>query len=186
MTKKQAFIKENPEMCHRCFKVPSVKGKSECIPCNAINRANNIRIRRALKEQGLCRDCRVVSVSGKELRCPRCLRLTRILAHGLTEEIYNAQMLKQDNKCAVCRKAFVDGGKHVEAPCIDHDHSKGCKSHSKEVACKICFRAILHHGCNKALGILGDDPDLVIERMNNLKKLSRIYAVQSCGVLRNP
>jgi hypothetical protein len=59
---------------------------------------------------------------------------------GITVAEYDALFLKQDKKCAAC--GFPPAG--TRRPHIDHDHSTG----------KI--RGILCHGCNVALGMLGD------------------------------
>lgn len=173
MTKKQRIIKENPEICRRCLKELAVKGKSECIDCNTINKENNKKYRAHLKSQGLCRDCGKLPVTSGESRCIQCLHRSRLLAHGLSEELYDSQMTFQDYKCAMCRKPFIKGGKHVDAPCIDHDHNAECKEHDSQVACVRCFRSILHHGCNRGLGILGDNPEEIIKTMENLKKFAR-------------
>lgn len=172
MTKKQRTIKDNPRICHRCLKEKALVGKTECEVCNKINRDNNRKRRNKLKEKGLCRDCGVAPTTAGNSRCLACLKRSRIIAHGLTDKIYDAQMEKQEYLCAMCRKSFISGGKHVEAPCIDHVHGK-CKDHDDSVACAQCFRSILHHGCNKALGILGDDPEAIIAYMKNLKKFAK-------------
>jgi hypothetical protein len=63
--------------------------------------------------------------------------------YGMTVEEFNAMLLLQDSKCAVCDKT-------MKQPCVDHDHDTG----------KV--RALLCHQCNTALGLLDEDPNRMI------------------------
>lgn len=56
-------------------------------------------------------------------------------------------------ECQVCHEA----GKRMVT---DHDHP--CKRHGKKKMCGECIRGRLCHGCNSALGLMGEDRDKLI------------------------
>ena len=61
--------------------------------------------------------------------------------YGLSVAEFEALRLAQDDACAICRKPFA-----ATIPCVDHDHSTGA------------VRGVLCHRCNRAIGLLGDNP----------------------------
>jgi len=65
--------------------------------------------------------------------------------YGVTPDEYEAMMLSQDGRCAICRSDAWPG-KH-NRPHVDHDHVTG----------KV--RGLLCGKCNVGLGNLGDDPE---------------------------
>jgi hypothetical protein len=69
----------------------------------------------------------------------------RLNLYGITQEEYDALILKQNSKCAIC-KIGLDMGKRT---CIDHCHN------SKKV------RGILCWSCNVGLGHFKDNPELL-------------------------
>lgn len=71
----------------------------------------------------------------------------RLKKYGLTPEDYEALLEKQGNKCTICSKIFSDGVRAV----VDHHHGSGR------------VRGILCDNCNKAIGLLGDDADIIEE-----------------------
>jgi len=64
--------------------------------------------------------------------------------HKLSEDQYLALLRKQKNRCAICRKRFIDTPKY--RCCVDHCHK------TKRV------RGLLCHRCNVAIGLLDEDP----------------------------
>ena len=65
--------------------------------------------------------------------------------YGITWDQYQGIIAYQGGKCAIC---FTDKpGKRLRSWMIDHDHSTG------EV------RGVLCENCNRALGMMQDDPD---------------------------
>ena len=66
----------------------------------------------------------------------------RCARHGITPEEFWAMYEEQDGTCPVCDKAI-----DAEGSAIDHNHETG------EV------RGILCKNCNRALGLLGDNPE---------------------------
>lgn len=80
--------------------------------------------------------------------------------YNLTEELYQARLAEQDEKCAICKEVFnfsVRNSVH-----IDHCHETGS------------VRGILCNGCNVGIGQLKDSPTLLrlaaeyIEKQTNL------------------
>ena len=62
--------------------------------------------------------------------------------YGLSIEVYEFLCLVQDQKCAIC-------GEEVEKLHVDHEHGTGR------------VRGLLCGKCNKAIGLLNDDPQLL-------------------------
>jgi hypothetical protein len=68
-------------------------------------------------------------------------------AHGITEADYRAMLASQGGMCAICGgppKACLG-----DVFCVDHDHVTGQ------------IRGLLCGNCNKGIGCLADDPDIV-------------------------
>ena len=65
--------------------------------------------------------------------------------YGITLEEYDARLLKQDSKCAICGAADRRGYRLS----VDHDHETGR------------VRGLLCGNCNLGLGSLKDDPELL-------------------------
>lgn len=60
--------------------------------------------------------------------------------YGISVDEYQAMLDAQNGKCAIC-----DSDNNGKTLNVDHDHETGV------------VRALLCHGCNTALGLLGDD-----------------------------
>lgn len=71
--------------------------------------------------------------------------------YGIDEKELERMKESQDNKCSLCgSQGFLIGKKgHHEKLAVDHCHKTG----------KV--RSLLCHNCNRALGLLQDDPDLM-------------------------
>lgn len=61
--------------------------------------------------------------------------------YGISQDQYN-KLLLRFTSCPVCGISF-----EVSVPCVDHDHDTGR------------VRGLLCKPCNRAIGLLGDDPD---------------------------
>jgi len=77
--------------------------------------------------------------------------------YGITIEDFNNMLLKQNNKCGICKQSL---DKHLlgKFPNIDHCHKT-----------KI-VRGILCRECNTGLGMFLDNPSYLIEAANYLNK----------------
>ncbi len=69
--------------------------------------------------------------------------------YGITLDEYNQMIEDQNGICVGCGRPFYGTGTQGLAPCVDHDHSTG----------KV--RGIIHQTCNKALGLTYDDPEVL-------------------------
>jgi len=80
-------------------------------------------------------------------------RRQRIQAYGITVDQYNAMYKAQEGGCYICGEPEI--GKALS---IDHDHVSG----------KV--RGLLCSNHNRALGLLKDDPDLLLKAHEYLVK----------------
>jgi len=95
------------------------------------------------------------------------VRRMNVRQKGLTPELYDAMLLAQDGKCAVC--GTTDPGKNCYGPqsfCIDHDW-RCCPSVR---SCGACVRGLLCSNCNRAEGLLGNDSKNVQALADYLKQ----------------
>ena len=74
--------------------------------------------------------------------------------HGVTQEWVNAQLLKQDNKCAICLQFEVELNRKLS---VDHCHTTG----------KI--RGLLCSRCNRLLGMTKDNTELFRKAANYIE-----------------
>ena len=65
--------------------------------------------------------------------------------YGISLEFYDAMVLVQGGRCAICAKP-MDGWKE---PCVDHNHKTGD------------VRELLCAHCNKTLGFMKESPELL-------------------------
>jgi hypothetical protein len=64
--------------------------------------------------------------------------------YGLTVERFIGMFEEQKERCGICGKPFTEGQRMV----VDHDHKSG----------KV--RSLVHYGCNTAIGLFLDSPEL--------------------------
>lgn len=98
--------------------------------------------------QPYCREC--MAAYRKEWRAKNREKVLeadrhykRRYAYGISEEEYEALIVAQDNRCAICRDIFT------ETPCVDHGHTTG----------KV--RGLLCRPCNTGLGAFRDSPAIM-------------------------
>lgn len=103
--------------------------------------------------RGNCKVCEYAVLLERKARDPEKHRLAhrrRALKHkfNITVEQWDALLLQQQGRCAVCGDEIGEGC-HV-----DHDHAccEGRRS------CGECVRGLLCGACNRGLGMFQDDP----------------------------
>ena len=102
-----------------------------------------------------CRRCGegFVPAAPSQLYCsPACRGMNSyyVRNYGITENAYEDLKKAQAHQCALCGGSGFVMGKHGhEKLCVDHCHDTG----------KV--RGLLCHNCNRALGLLKDDPGLL-------------------------
>ena len=110
-----------------------------------------------------CRTC----VKAKE--SPSVVRDRRLRQrYGISSDQFNSMLIEQGG-CAACGRA-ESNGKYWH---VDHDHSC-CPTDAK--SCGKCVRGILCHGCNTALGNVGDSETTLIALIEYLRKGARVDA----------
>lgn len=95
------------------------------------------------------------TADGLDGRCRGCRRHEKLMANfGLTPARYAEMLAAQGGRCAVCATPPT-----AEEPLhVDHDHAC-CPSKGK--SCGKCVRALLCAWCNRGIGMLRDDPELL-------------------------
>ena len=84
--------------------------------------------------------------------------LKKILSnYNISKEDYDLLLKKQNYKCAICG-LILKGGKHTH---IDHDHK------TNE------FRSVLCNSCNGLIGFAFENPFILANSINYLKKYKR-------------
>lgn len=81
-------------------------------------------------------------------------RISRIRMYGISVEDYERMLIEQDGGCYICGKKPENN----RALDIDHDHVTG----------KV--RGLLCSNHNRALGLLNDNPDLLLKSVEYLVK----------------
>ena len=66
---------------------------------------------------------------------------------GVTEKDYWNMYTQQNGRCGICSRRLYS--KRYKAFCVDHDHTTGF------------IRGLLCHNCNRAIGMLQDDPAIL-------------------------
>jgi hypothetical protein len=75
--------------------------------------------------------------------------------YGIEPEDYDSLLTKQNGVCAVCEKS--QSNTRYKYLCVDHDHTTGV------------VRGLLCHNCNRALGLLKDNPRAVEKLLTYLR-----------------
>lgn len=88
----------------------------------------------------------------KAVFCSKACKSTYEL--GLADAEYKALLQAQDGRCGICRRPEPNG-RHNRW-CVDHDHKTGRK------------RGLLCINCNSAIGLLNDDPALLLAAIEYL------------------
>lgn len=101
---------------------------------------------------------------GKAPNCKACRKMFRLTSYNITRLDYEAMLASQNGVCAVCGR-LPDATKRGFS--IDHDHAC-CPEASK--SCGRCIRGILCGPCNRAIGMLRDDPDIITAAANYILK----------------
>lgn len=109
----------------------------------------------------VCKTCTDLYQKEYKERNPELVRKTRnasylLCKYGLTIEQYNAMLLAQNNKCAICNSESTDNSQH-KTMLVDHNHTTG----------KV--RALICHPCNATIGYSKEDTERLIKCAEYLK-----------------
>lgn len=126
---------------------------SRCKPC-VIRVSNKYRAKR--KAEGRLRPRQrtpeqlAYEAAWRESNREKTLAAQRKSKYGLTDEQYRSMLAEQDGRCLIC---LID----MDRPHVDHCHSTGR------------VRGLLCGHCNKAIGLLRDDPDAALRAAEYLR-----------------
>ena len=85
----------------------------------------------------------------------------KLRTYNISQADYENMVLTQENKCAVCQTSASNTDKGILD--IDHCHSSGV------------VRGLLCGHCNRGIGLMKDNPDILIKAANYLKRTSNIF-----------
>lgn len=145
---------------------PAMTGEQRCWECGEVKHVTAFprHKREANGRHGLCKMCHSTRERERRERNPEEFLERRRTAgkawelnrrYGLTMERYAEMAAIQGGGCAICGTTADQQGQHL---CVDHDH-RCCPE--RKTSCGKCIRGLLCTSCNRALGWLRDDPDLV-------------------------
>lgn len=162
-------------LCVQCGKrAAGPKRKQHCDPCGANSNRYAARYRDRCRAEataaGLCSVCypaHIVQAEPGKIHCARCL--TKRAVRALKQQGCDASvdtLMAMPKQCEVCGYVERNGGPKKNGAknslCFDHDHDTHV------------LRGVLCHSCNRAIGLMADDPDrlLAAVRYLNAKKPS--------------
>lgn len=122
-------------------------------------------------KDGLATYC-LSCIRAKQRECQEYKRdRARLIRYGMTREQFDKMLASQGGRCAICRTAEPGTMHHW---CIDHDH-KCCPRRGE--SCGACIRGILCTACNKAIGLLKDDVEVLMSAAAYLQRMSIVRGV---------
>ena len=127
--------------------------RTNCLDCDVVLDDSNSVIY-AGYNKGRCRTCyNKLGLRGYNFERDRAHNLKR--KFGMTLEDYSTMFNAQGGKCAICDQPS-DKTLHV-----DHNHTTGD------------IRGLLCHRCNRSLGFLGEDPEIIMNMYEYLMKWAK-------------
>lgn len=79
-------------------------------------------------------------------------------SYGMGLDEFQTRWANQGGKCAICSCEMVDGRLTANSCVVDHDHATGL------------VRGLLCNQCNRGIGYLKDDPNVVLSAAKYLTK----------------
>jgi len=152
--------------------------EKECKKCHQILGLDNFIKHKGMKDglRNACRSCeasyrheyyklnknKICAYSRKwHKENPRAVKSSKLKqAYGMTVEEYDKMVLDQDNRCKICGSENTNNKTQTRL-CVDHCHTTG----------KI--RGLLCDNCNKSLGLMRDDPEVLKKALDYLLETSR-------------
>ena len=148
-----------------CHPERPVAAKGLCTVCYQKSRpATCGHPQRTAYRGGKCRVCAGRGWPKSTPRSPEANRTRTLAVYGLTIAEYDAILEAQGGGCAICGRS--PGRKRLP---VDHNHETG------EIRGLLCL------ACNRAVGLLGDDPDLARRAAEYLSPLERLQRIRLVG-----
>lgn len=101
-------------------------------------------------------------------------RVARLWKFGLTPQAFDELLAAQGGRCAICRTDDPRGNR-VKTWSVDHDHAC-CPG---PMSCGKCVRGLLCNRCNRAIGLLRDDPAVIESAAAYLRRYSEARTVSA-------
>ena len=99
--------------------------------------------------KNICKDC-VIENRKLKPRTEYMRNYDLMKSYNITVIEYNVMFELQQSKCGICNKSIKDFEKSKKKHlCIDHCHTTG----------KV--RGLLCNNCNRGIGLLGDNPEII-------------------------
>jgi len=137
-----------------------VEGTKYCKSCDTTKPIDDFYLRNktSMVRHSTCKECDKKRV--KENHDPVAYRNAELQRrYGITQQDYEVMIVEQNNQCAICN-ATEPGGRHNSGYfVVDHCHTTG----------KV--RKLLCNNCNTALGLVGDNTQILQSMIEYLKKL---------------
>ena len=138
-------------------RVIQVEGTKYCKSCDTTKPIDDFYLRNktSMVRHSTCKECDKKRV--KENHDPIKYRehhLKRM--YGITQNDYDVMLVEQNNQCAICNTTEPGGKHNSNYFVVDHCHTTG----------KV--RKLLCHKCNTALGLLGDNTQIIQSMINYL------------------
>ena len=125
---------------------------SRCRTCQATWRANNREALTAAKQRYRAAHPERIKERNRVYQAANADHIrakARRWRYGITAEEFDILVEGQGGGCAICRTPLAELRPHTVH--VDHDHGRGLQA----------VRGILCGSCNRAIGALRDDPDLM-------------------------
>ena len=141
-------------MMHSARPVPNEKRCIKCNECKPLSDFNNMKAGKYGKHS-YCRPC--TKTANKAWRDAPANKVKRHGYHiasryGISKTEYDSKFKDQGGKCAICNEEQSE-----KRLAVDHCHRTG----------KV--RSLLCDNCNKAIGLLNDDPHRILSALNYVK-----------------
>lgn len=107
-----------------------------------------------------CKDCFVLSKRVNHTRREYARNWTLRKKYGIGTDAIMHLLMIQSGKCAICRQIMKQPastrGQALDTITVDHDHKTGN------------LRSLLCSGCNKGIGLLKDDIEIIVSALRYL------------------
>jgi hypothetical protein len=148
-----------------CHPERPVAAKGLCIVCYQKSRPATCEHRqRTAYRGGKCRICAGLGWPKSTPRSPEANRIHTLAVYGLTVAEYDALLEAQGGGCAICGRP--PGRKRLH---VDHDHETDA------------IRGLLCSPCNRAIGLLRDDPEVARRAAEYLTPPERLQRIRLVG-----
>ena len=140
-------------------RVIQVEGTKYCKSCDTTKPIDDFYLRNktSMVRHSTCKECDKKRV--KENHDPVAYRNAELQRrYGITQQDYEVMIVEQNNQCAICN-ATEPGGRHNSGYfVVDHCHTTG----------KV--RKLLCNNCNTALGLVGDNTQIIQSMIEYLQE----------------